>query len=168
MTSRPRPFLEPLCALVAVALLLLGTAAWAGDARGTLVHKTTTVKLQHAFLVKGPSELDPKRTIRRLVLSSKDVGATLRGCQTMSCTADETMEGLTVDLDAGPRLNLWVALKGGLIQHSDTAPPAALKATADDARRLAGKLTFDAAGQGGPKIDVEFDAPLVKELTRAR
>jgi hypothetical protein len=155
-------------ALAGIALLVAATSAAAGDARGTLVHKATTVQLRHAFLVKGPSELDPKRTIRRLVLSSKDAGTTLRACQTMSCTADETIEGVTVDLDAGPRLNLWVALNGGLIQHSDTAPTTALKATTDDARRLAGKLSFDAAGRGGPRLEVEFDAPLLKELTRAR
>ena len=40
-----------------------------------------------------------------------------------------------------------------------------LKTTANDAKRIAGKLAFDDAGAGGPKVDIEFDAALVKELT---
>ena len=39
-----------------------------------------------------------------------------------------------------------------------------LKTTANEAKRIAGKLTFDDAGAGGPKVDVEFDAALVKEV----
>ena len=43
--------------------------------------------------------------------------------------------------------------------------PEVLKTTANDAKRIAGKLTFDDAGAGGPKVDVEFDAALTKELS---
>jgi hypothetical protein len=43
---------------------------------------------------------------------------------------------------------------------------ATLKATADSADRLAGKLTFDDSKSGGPKIDVQFDAPLLKSFTK--
>lgn len=51
---------------------------------------------------------------------------------------------------------------------SGTQRPAALRTGADEPRRLAGKLSFDDTPSGGPKVDVEFDAPIVKELKAAR
>ena len=158
-----------------LALALVGSAARppvsaaaAGDAKGTLTHKARTVTFKHAYLVTGPDGFDPKKTVRRIVLSGTDVGAKLRGCQTMSCAGGELMEGLTVDLDGGPRLNYWMAINNQLVQHSGTKPPAALKASADEPKRLAGKLAFDGARSGGPKVEVEFDAALEKEYKAAR
>lgn len=72
-----------------------------------------------------------------------------------------------VDLDAGPRLNYWVVLNDQRVQYSGTAKPAVLTLTADTATRLAGKLTLDGTA-GGPKVEIEFDAPLLKELKKAR
>ena len=66
------------------------------------------------------------------------------------------------------RLNYWLNLNGGLVQHSNTTQPAALKATTDTAQRLAGHLTFDGTPGGGAKVDLEFDATLLKEFTKAR
>ena len=40
--------------------------------------------------------------------------------------------------------------------------------TADTPQRLTGKWTYDASGQGGPKIAIEFDAAMLKEFTKAR
>jgi hypothetical protein len=154
--------------LAAGACLLVAALAAAGEARGTLTHKTTTVALAHAYLVKGPDAVDPKKTIRRLILSSKDLGPKLQACQTMSCTDSDLTEGMTVDLDGGPRLNYWMVLGGGRVQHSDTAKPEALKASVNEPGRLAGRLAFDGAPSGGPKVDVEFNAPLMKELKAAR
>lgn len=151
----------------AVGLLLAGLAA-AGDAKGTLVHKTTTVRLAHAYLVKGPDAVDQKKIIRRLIFSSADLGAKLQKCQTMSCTDSDLTEGMTVDLDGGPRLNYWMVYNGGRVQHSDTARPEALTTTANEPGRLAGRLAFDGTPSGGPKVDVEFNAPLLKELKAAR
>jgi hypothetical protein len=75
---------------------------------------------------------------------------------------------MTVDLDAGPRLNYWISLNDQRVQYSGTAMPVALKLTTDTPTRLAGKLTIDDTAAGGPKIDVDFDTPLVQEMKAAR
>jgi hypothetical protein len=93
-----------LALLAAITHPPLGRAA-AGDAKGTPTHKSRTVTVNHAYLVTGPDELDVKKTVRRIILSAKDVGAKVRGCETMSCATGVLMEGLVVDLDGGPRLN---------------------------------------------------------------
>jgi len=99
------------------------------------------------------------------VFSATDIGAKLKACAKMSCTDGSVEDGMTIDLDTGPRLNFWVALNGQRVQHSGTEVPAALAATANDGKRVAGKLRFDKTASGGPKVDVEFDAPLVKAFT---
>jgi hypothetical protein len=153
---------------VAAAILLAATTASAGTAKGTLVHKGKTVTLAHAYLVVGPDAIDPAKKIRRLILTADDLSAKLAACKVMSCTDGEVMEGLVVDIDGGPRLNYWMVLDDQKIQHSDTEEPSSLAATTDDAKKLAGKLTIDDTGSGGPTVAVEFDAPLVQELTAAR
>ena len=152
---------------VSATLPSIGRAA-AGEAKGTMAHKARTVTLAHAYLVTGPDGLDPRKTVRRIILSAKDIGAKVRACQTMSCVDGELMEGLVVDIDGGPRLNYWMTVNNQLVQHSGTKPPSALKASADGPKRLAGKLAFDDAQSGGPKVEVDFDAPLVKEFKAAR
>jgi hypothetical protein len=152
---------------VSVALPSGGQGA-AGQAKGTLSHKGKSVTLAHAYLVTGPGAVDTKKTIRRLILTTKDLGAKIRGCQAMSCSDGEVTEGLVVDIGAGPRLNYWMALNDQKVQHSGTQPPASLRASADDPKRLAGKLSFDDSGASGPKVDVEFDAALVKDFKAAR
>jgi hypothetical protein len=155
-------------ALALAVALPSGSQGAAGEAKGTLTHKGKSVALAHAYLVTGPDAVDPKETVRRLILTGKDLGAKMRGCQTISCTDGEVTEGLVVDIDSGPRLNYWVALNDQKVQHSGTQRPAALKATADEPKRLAGKLGFDDTVSSGPKVDVEFDAGLVKEFKAAR
>ena len=54
------------------------------------------------------------------------------------------------------------------VQHSGTQRPAALEASADEPTRLAGKRSFDDTPSSGPRVDVEFDAALVKEFKAAR
>jgi hypothetical protein len=99
-----------LLALVAAAALPSGSDGAAGQAKGTLSHKGKSVTLAHAYLVTGPDAVDPKKTIRRLILSTKDLGAKIKGCQGMSCSDGEVTEGLVVDIGSGPRLNYWMAL----------------------------------------------------------
>ena len=145
-----------------------GSQGAPGEAKGTLSHKGRVVTLTHAYLVTGPDAVDARKMVRRLILSGKDLGAKMRACQTMSCTDGEVTEGLVVDIDGGPRLNYWMAINGQKIQHSGTQRPAALKTGADEPKRLAGKLSFDDTPSSGPKVDVEFDAALVKEFKAAR
>ena len=139
-----------------------------GTASGTVVYKGKTLTIKHVWLVKGPDAFDPKSTIRELVFSPVDIGAKLKACKKMSCLTNDLDEGLTVDLDAGPRLNYWLVQNGKKIQYSGTAKPESLKATANTPQRVAGKLTIDDSKPGGGKIDIDFDVPLTAELKAAR
>lgn len=162
-----------LCVAAACAMTLASTCGAAdGSAKGTLTYKSkgapVTIALKHVWLVKGPDAVDPKKIIRHLIFSATDIGAKVTACQTMNCTDADLGSGMTVDLDAGPRLNYWVVLDDQRVQYSGTARPETLKLTADTPGRLAGKLSIDDAAAGGAKVDVEFDTPLLRELKAAR
>jgi len=154
------------------ALALVGVAAAAADnAKGTASYQgrsgSIVVTVKHVYLVKGPDAMTGK-IIRRLVLSSEDVSAKLLGCATMMCSDGDIGEGMTLDLDGESRLNYWFVGNNQLVQYSGTADPASLKLTADTPQRVAGKWDLDAQAAGGPKVDVEFDATLIKELSKLR
>ena len=154
-----------------VALAFAVDAAADGIATGTVTYKAKVgvVKMQprFAYLVRGPDVVDNSRIIRRLILSATDVGPRIAGCKTMMCTGADLDSGMTVDLDAGPRLGYWVVLNGQRVQYSGTARPATLSLTTDTPTRLAGKLVLDDSAAGGPQVDVEFDAQLLGEMKRA-
>jgi hypothetical protein len=158
-------------ALVFVFAGSVGLSA-AGDAKGTLNYKGKTkdfaVVLKYAHFVKGPDDMDPKTTIKRLILSSTDLTAKIQACKTLDCSDDGLIEGIEIDITGGPRLLYWLVVNNGLVQYSGTEQPAALATTADTAQRLAGKITFDDSGAGGAKLDVTFDASLLKTFDKAR
>jgi hypothetical protein len=133
-------------------------------AKGTLTYQTYSVILKYAWLVKGPYEREPGRMIRRLILSANDIGPKLQACKTMGCASSQVTEGMTVDFDTPPRLDYWVAVNGQKVQYSYGAMPEAFVARTNDADRLAGRLTIDDVGAGGPKVDAEFDVTLFKEF----
>jgi len=149
--------------LVAGLLALIALPASAGDAKGTVVYKGRTADIKYAYLVKGPDAVT-KQPIRRLILSTKDLGAKIASCSKMSCMDADLDEGLEVDLVDGPRLNYWLVMNGQKIQYSGTEPKESLASTADDPKKVAGALRFDKTSAGGPKVDVTFDAALVKDL----
>ena len=153
------------------ALALLAAAAIADSAKGTAAYQGKSgpivVTIAHVYLVKGPDAMTGK-LIRRLVLSSEDVSAKLRNCATMMCSDGDIGEGMTLDLDGESRLNYWFVGNNQLVQYSGTADPASLKLTADTPQRVAGQWELDARAAGGPKVDVEFDATLIKELSKLR
>ena len=152
---------------MSIAVLLVAAAfappAISGDAKGTVVYKGRSAEVKYAYLVKGPDAMS-KATIRRLILSTKDLGAKIAACKTMSCTDSDLDDGLSINFDSGPPLNYWMVMNGQKVQYSGTLKPEVLKTSASDGKKMAGKLAFDDAGAGGPKADVEFDAPLVKEV----
>jgi hypothetical protein len=150
--------------LLAAALAAFSLPAWAEPANGTVTQGGRTATIQHAWLVVGPDAMDPKTTIRQLVLSSTDIGAKIRACAKLSCVGGHVDDGMTVDI-GGPRLNFWVALNGQRDQYSGTEAPSALAASVNDGKRLAGTLKIDKSGSGGSKVDVRFDAPLAKTFT---
>lgn len=155
--------------VAALVLSAIAVTLAANTAKGTATYKTSTkpvtVTFSHAYLMKGPDVVSGG-TIRRLVLATKDMSAALKACQNMICSSGDMMEGMTVDFDAGPRLNYWFVANGQKIQYSGTAAPAVAKLTTDSPTRLAGTLDIDGTQAGGPKVQVEFDATLVKELTK--
>jgi hypothetical protein len=151
--------------LVVVVLSVIVAAA--SPAKGTIAFKTGTVPVKFAFYVKGPDSIDPKTIVRRLIFSAADLTATLQKCATMSCADGTGSDAVMVDL-VKPRLNFWMNLNNGAVQNSGMADPKGLTLTTDTPTRLAGRISFDATKAGGPKVDAEFDAPLLKEFTRAR
>jgi hypothetical protein len=159
-----------LLTLVAVAALALSGAAHAEPAKGTLTATGKTaavVNVKHAYLVKGPNAFGDKK-VRMLILSEVDQTAHIKSCATMSCTTDKLESGMTVEFDSGPRLLYWFVANGQRVQASGTAQPDSITLTTDTPQKLAGKWAYDASGQGGPKIAIEFDTPLLKEFTKAR
>lgn len=155
----------------AVLIVVVGVvvSVFAGAAKGAATYKAksgvVTVAFQHAYLMKGP-EPGGGNVIRRVVLSVADVSGALKSCQSMMCADGGIGEGMTVDFDAGPRLNYWFVANDQLIQYSGTVVPTAAKLTTDTPTRIAGTLSIDATGAGGPNVQVEFDASLVKELKK--
>ena len=157
---------ERLAVIVSAVILIaaLGAGpAHAADAKGTVVYKGRTVDVKHAFLVQTTDAMSGK-PMRRLILSPKDIGAKIASCAKMSCVDGDLDEGLEVDFVEGPRLNYWLVMNGQKVQYSGTEPKESLASTANDAKKIAGTLKFDKTAAGGPKVDVTFDAPMVKEL----
>ena len=156
---------------VAAAMAFSSASTIAGEAKGTITYKSKAgaivVTIKNAYLIKGPDVVSGK-TIRRVVLSVADIGAKLGACGTMLCSDGDIGEGMTIDFDAGPRLNYWFVGNNQLVQYSGTADPASLKLTADTPQRLAGRWDIDESAAGGPRVQIEFDAPLVKEVTKLR
>jgi hypothetical protein len=155
-------------ALGAVLLAGIATPADAGEAKGAFAHRGAPIAVRYAYLVTGPDAVDPKMIVRKLILSTTNLEAKIRACTTMSCADRDLDDGMTIDFDAGPRLNYWVVRNKQMIQHSGTAAPSVFTATRNEAGHLAGRLVFDASGSGGPKVELEFDAALLKAFTAAR
>lgn len=169
--GRARHCLIALGCTLSATIAFASAPAHADGAKGTITYQgksgAIVVKLKHAYLVTGPDVVSGK-TIRRVVLSVADVGAKLSACATMLCSDGDITEGMTIDFDAGPRLNYWFVGNDQLVQYSGTAEPASLKLTADTPQRLAGKWDYDGSAAGGPRVQIEFDALLVKEVTKLR
>jgi hypothetical protein len=151
------------------AVVAFAASANAEPAKGTITFKSKSgpvvVEVKHAYLVKGPDMVSGK-TIRRLVLSATDVGAALKKCASMSCSDGGIGDGMTIDFDAGPRLNYWFVGKDQLVQHSGTAEPSSIKLTTDSPDKVAGQWDLDASASGGPVIKIQFDAALLKTLPK--
>ena len=169
-TARARRVSSRVLVALACALAVWASAAAAADgvAKGMLSYKGRTLTFRYAYFIKGPDQVDPKKTIRRIILTGSDVETKLRACRTMNCVGGEILEGIEVDLDAGPRLNYWLTLNNQMLQYSGTARPEVMKLAGQDPRRLAGTLAIDDTAAGGPKVDAEFAAILLKELSAAR
>jgi hypothetical protein len=157
-----RPWI--LACLTALAAFAAHAAAPAtvssGRAKGTLSYDGKTVTFQHAYIIKGT---ESGKKIRRLVLEGTDLRETVAAASYFS-GASVLKEGIAIDLDLEEGLPYWMAINDGTQQISNVIDPKLFKATANDAKRIAGKLVFDATARGGPKVDVEFDAAVTREF----
>jgi hypothetical protein len=159
--------------LAATTALILSAAALAvavGTAKGTATYTSkkgpVTVTFTHAALVAGPDVVSGK-LMRRLVLSTRDVSAAIKACESMmSCSDGGIEEGMTVDFSGEPRLGFWFVANGQLIQHSGVIRPEVATLSTDRPDHLAGTLSFDQTASGGPSVAVTFDASLVKTLKK--
>ena len=161
--------------LAVVVLALAGLPAPAasadpGMATGSISYRskvgTIVVRPKFAYLVKGPDTVTGN-VVRRIVLSAIDLAPTLKSCTTMMCGDGDMGEGLTIDLDAGARINYWFVANGQRVQYSGTAEPSSLQLSTDTGQRVAGAWRLDARQAGGPEVQVEFDAALLKVFTKA-
>ncbi|MGH7891670.1 MAG: hypothetical protein ACREN0_05310 [Thermodesulfobacteriota bacterium] len=137
-----------------------------GTAKGTIKIKDKTVDLKYAYLVKGPDAFDSSKTVSTVIITPNDISKEITECKSASCASGIT-EGMTVgkeDFGSTTRVVYWVVTNAGMMQYSGNDDVSALVLTTDTADRMAGKLTIDDSAADGPKIDVEFDAPLVKEF----
>jgi len=155
---------------VAAAVMLFPLAAHADPASGTINYQSKAgplvVNVANVYLVQGPDAASGK-TIRQLIFTSADIGAKLQACASMTCASGNVAEGMTVDFDAGPRLNYWVVGNGQKVQYSGSVrPDESLKLTTDTGQRLAGTLTIDDGAMGGAKASVKFDATLAKQFSK--
>ena len=152
-----------LALLAGAVILTAAVPAVAGDAKGTVAYKGRTIDVKHAYLVQTTDAMSNK-PMRRLILAPKDIGGKINSCAKMSCVDGDLDEGIEFDFVDGPRLNYWLVMNGQKVQYSGTEPKESLASTANDAKKIAGTLKFDKTSAGGPKVDVTFDAPMVKEL----
>ncbi|MGH7851386.1 MAG: hypothetical protein ACREOP_13895 [Thermodesulfobacteriota bacterium] len=137
-----------------------------GTAKGAIKIKDKTVDVKYAYLVKGPDAFDSSKTVSTVIITPNDISKEITECKSASCASGIT-EGMTVgkeDFGSTTRVIYWVVTNAGMMQYSGNDDLSALVLTTDTADRMAGKLTIDDSAADGPKIDVEFDAPLAKEF----
>jgi len=152
-------------------LLVAGPAA-AGEASGTITYPkagrpTLTATVKHAYLLKGPDVIEPTRIVRRLYLTSADIGAALKACSSLTCADGSVTEGMTLNLDSDRRFGYWVVLKNGIVQYSGAAKKETLEASVNAPERVAGTFRVDDTTADGPKVEVKFDASLLREMKTA-
>lgn len=156
--------------VLAAAVVSAAARAEPGAVSGTINYQSKVgsilVAPKFVYLVTGPDTVTGN-TVRRIVLSATDLAPKLRSCATMMCGDGDMGEGLTIDLDAGPRINYWFVANGQRVQYSGTAEPSSLRLTTDTAQRVAGRWDLDARRAGGPQVQLEFDAALLKVFTKA-
>jgi hypothetical protein len=153
-------------ALFAGALAMSAQAADTGS--GTLSYKGRTSALKYAWLVSVASDMEPGKTVKRVILSATDISAKLQACKTFSCTDGEVTEGTTLDFTGGPRINYWIAMNDQKVQYSGTATPDAFTARVNDPTHMAGRVAIDDVSAGGPKLDAQFDVERLREFKVAR
>ena len=154
---------------VGATVLALSTIVLAADhASGTVKFKTYTGAVKYAWLVRGPDEMDPSKTVLRLYLSSADIGAKIKACKTLSCADGALQDGAMVDYSDARHLGYAVRLNGERVQYSGGTDGDAFKLSTNKPDHLVGKLHIDDSAVGGALIDADFDLTLVNTFKSLR
>ena len=155
--------------VVSVIWLATSTLALAGDsASGTVSFQAAKGPVKFGFLVRGPDEMDPSKTVLRLYLSSVNIGAKLKAAKTFSDADNALEDGAMVDFGDARHLGYAIRLNGERVQYSGGTDGEAFKLTTNKPDHFAGKLQIDDSASGGAKVDTTFDLTLVKTFTSLR
>jgi hypothetical protein len=155
--------------VVSAIWLATSVLALAGDsASGTITFKTGECAVKYGWLVRGPDEMDPSKTVLRIYLSSGDVGAKIKACKTLSCADNALTDGAMVDFSDGHHLAYAVRLNGERLQYSGGTNGEAFTLTTSEPNHLAGKLHIDDTAADGAKVDATFDLTLVNTFASVR
>jgi opacity protein-like surface antigen len=156
--------------LVVPALwLATSTLALAADsASGTVSFQAAKGAVKYGFLVRGPDEMDPSKTVLRLYLSSVDIGAKIKACKTFSDADSALEDGAMVDFGDARHLGYAIRLNGERVQYSGGTNGEAFTLTTSKPDHLTGKVHIDDSTSGGAKVDATFDLTLVKTFTSLR
>jgi hypothetical protein len=151
-----------------LALAISSVAVAADKDSGTVKFKTWSSSVAHAFMVRGPDEMQPDKTVLRLYLSSVDIGARIKACKTLSCADAALEDGAMVDYGDSRHLAYAVRLNGGKVQYSGGTDGDAFALTTNTPDHLAGTLHIDDVASGGAVVDARFDLGLANTFTTAR
>jgi hypothetical protein len=152
--------------LATVAVLALAWSAHAvaaeGKVTGTIQHKGKTVTLQHAYLIAGDNY---GNKVRRVILSAVDIKDKITASTSLSSAGAKLREGISFELDESmPFVGYWMVHSDQSVQISAPLDAKKFATTTSTPQRVAGTVKFDESASGGPKVDVTFDATLVKEF----
>lgn len=154
---------------VAAMFTLASPAVLASDAAsGTVAFKTFSSTVKFAYLVRGPHEFIPNQTVSRIYLSSSDIGAKIKACQTLSCADGALTDGAMVDYGDARHLDYALRLNGERAQYSGSTDADAFTLTTNKADHLAGKVHIDDTAAGGGKVDASFDVTVMSTFKSVR
>ena len=155
--------------VVSALWLASSTLALAGDsASGAISFKDAKGPVKYGFLVRGPDEMDPSKTVLRLYLSSVDIGTKVKAAKTFSDADNALGDGAMVDFGDARHLGYAIRLNGERVQYSGGTDGEAFKLTTNKPDHLAGNVQIDDSASGGAKVDATFDLTLVKTFTSLR
>ena len=154
--------------LLALALVVPMAAIAADKASGTVQFHGKTGSVTHAWMVRGPDEMDASKTLLRIYLSSADISARIKACKTLSCADTALEDGAMVDFSDASHLGYAVRLDGERVQYSGGTSADAFALSTSKPDHLAGKLHIDDSAAGGARVDADFDLALANTFTAVR
>ena len=155
--------------VVSAISLAASTFALAGDsASGTVSFQAAKGSVKHGFLVRGPDEMDPSKSVLRLYLSSGDIGAKIKAAKTFSEADNALEDGAMIDFSDARHLAYAIRLNGERVQYSGGTDQDAFTLTTNKPDHLAGKVHIDDSASGGARVDATFDLILLKTFTSLR